>query len=82
MTYDFECDNCKRRCTICVPYTERNRQKCGCGGDLHNVTSPTANIVIPASFAITGDPCAPQNADERARWDNDGVTLAKGGRWV
>jgi hypothetical protein len=85
--YDYYCPECDplephKLAELNVPISEMDDQYCDCGAKLVRVFTPTMNIAIPMAFATTGDPCLPDNDEERKRWDDCGVSSRKGGRWV
>jgi len=81
LTYEFRC-SCGWRGEQSCPIDERDEQVCPECRKAPKRLIGKAQICIPAAFAITGDPCQPRNAEEKARWDRDGVSLVKGGRWI
>lgn len=79
--YDYVCERCGFRMPLQSSVADRDRvttscQKCGFSG-LERLFIPTANISIPSAF-IGSNVAAPQNEEELARWDHDGV----GCRWL
>jgi putative FmdB family regulatory protein len=76
--YDYECPNCGVFDRV-VGYDDRDDQCCYCGSKLRRMPHfSSVNIDIPLAFmATTGQSIGmPRNAEERKRWDEDGVKPA------
>jgi len=80
MIYQYECEDCGvfEREAWCE---DRDKVVCACGKQPKRLLS-AFQFNIPAG-ASDGRPLAmPQNAEERATWERDGVVPAGGSRWV